>query len=231
MLPTLEEMNDRYPLIYNNHPCLKCNNETETTLHTFTCQENLINIRTSIIQILREILKEHTNPQKAEQILNKHIIKSNLLAIDKSRINSFETTPYSTFSIADTLRFLIPKSLTTTLTRTLKKTRTQLIPIIQKFTDRLTKELYTLWTKRNDRILIWESTQNITKTIKKQPRARNSPKQLSLYEIKSSTQKILKNIQNRFFNSILYNPSSSSFIFSSLSFIRDENGPTAVETF
>lgn len=144
MFPTLEEMNDRYPHLYQNQPYLRYNANIESTLYIFTCQDNLIKVRNSIIQILKEILQQHTMPQHVSKIIDQKIIKSNLLKVDTSRMDLFEVTPHSSFSITDTLRFLIPKSLTSMLTQELKKPSHQIIPITQKFTDQLMDLLFKI---------------------------------------------------------------------------------------
>lgn len=135
MLPTLEKMNDQYPDLSKDQLCLKCNSNMKSSIYVFTCQDQLKQLQTSIPDVLNEILQQYTSNKHVTEIIKKYIKKSNLLKIDSSRINSFKTMSQSFFSIIDTLHFLIPISLTNTISRELKKTKQQIVPIIQKFTD------------------------------------------------------------------------------------------------
>lgn len=82
MLPILEEMNDRYPNLYKNQPCLKCNNAIETSLYVFTCQNLLEEVQNSIKKILIDVINKYTIQKYTETIINRKLAKSNLLRID-----------------------------------------------------------------------------------------------------------------------------------------------------
>ncbi|RHZ81583.1 hypothetical protein Glove_117g545 [Diversispora epigaea] len=54
-LPTLEKLKDRFPKIYENDFCIRCNLEKEDQVHVLTCPKNLIDIhscRNKLINLL-----------------------------------------------------------------------------------------------------------------------------------------------------------------------------------
>ncbi|RHZ54554.1 hypothetical protein Glove_426g87 [Diversispora epigaea] len=54
-LPTLEKLKDRFPKIYENDSCIRCNLEKEDQVHVLTCSKNLIDIhscRNKLINLL-----------------------------------------------------------------------------------------------------------------------------------------------------------------------------------
>ncbi|RHZ72733.1 hypothetical protein Glove_239g8 [Diversispora epigaea] len=54
-LPTLEKLKDRFPKIYENDSCIRCNLEKENQVHVLTCPKNLIDIhscRNKLINLL-----------------------------------------------------------------------------------------------------------------------------------------------------------------------------------
>ncbi|RHZ88946.1 hypothetical protein Glove_19g2 [Diversispora epigaea] len=54
-LPTLEKLKDRFPKIYENDSCIRCNLEKENQVHVLTCSKNLIDIhscRNKLINLL-----------------------------------------------------------------------------------------------------------------------------------------------------------------------------------
>ncbi|RHZ73646.1 hypothetical protein Glove_230g173 [Diversispora epigaea] len=54
-LPTLEKLKDRFPKIYENDSCIRCNLEKEDQVHVLTCPKNLIDIhscRNKLINLL-----------------------------------------------------------------------------------------------------------------------------------------------------------------------------------
>ncbi|RHZ45877.1 hypothetical protein Glove_645g31 [Diversispora epigaea] len=54
-LPTLEKLKDRFPKIYENDSCIRCNLEKKDQVHVLTCPKNLIDIhscRNKLINLL-----------------------------------------------------------------------------------------------------------------------------------------------------------------------------------
>ncbi|RHZ76165.1 hypothetical protein Glove_202g85 [Diversispora epigaea] len=59
-LPTLEKLKDRFPKIYENDSCIRCNLEKEDQVHVLTCPKNLINIHSCRNKLINMLVSKTT---------------------------------------------------------------------------------------------------------------------------------------------------------------------------
>lgn len=136
-LPTLDEMFGHYPNTYKDDFCPLCKTIKETNTHIFTCPTRR---KLTIAKLSSSIIKAITpfaTTKEAIEFTKTHIRPSNLFTIDHARINLTEVTKNSNFSITDTFRFLIPKSLVSYIRKHLKKSSQTTKLIISKISQNL----------------------------------------------------------------------------------------------
>ncbi|RHZ48913.1 hypothetical protein Glove_536g3 [Diversispora epigaea] len=59
-LPTLEKLKDRFPKIYENDSCIRCNLEKKDQVHVLTCPKNLIDIHSCINKLINLLVSKTT---------------------------------------------------------------------------------------------------------------------------------------------------------------------------
>ncbi|RHZ89951.1 hypothetical protein Glove_9g322 [Diversispora epigaea] len=59
-LPTLEKLKDRFPKIYENDSCIRCNLEKEDQVHVLTCPKNLIDIHSCKNKLINLLVNKTT---------------------------------------------------------------------------------------------------------------------------------------------------------------------------
>ncbi|RHZ76197.1 hypothetical protein Glove_202g11 [Diversispora epigaea] len=59
-LPTLEKLKDRFPKIYKNDSCIRCNLEKEDQIHVLTCPKNLIDIHSCRNKLINMLISKTT---------------------------------------------------------------------------------------------------------------------------------------------------------------------------
>ncbi|RHZ86607.1 hypothetical protein Glove_48g27 [Diversispora epigaea] len=107
-LPTRERMFERFPLVYKNNLCVRCNKETENHLHLFTCEKNLIDVemcRDKFISLLVNQINVGATKSSCKDILSSINNLQEIKIIDSPLLRNPDE-----FSFADVLFGLVPLS-------------------------------------------------------------------------------------------------------------------------
>jgi hypothetical protein len=152
-LPTMQNLNVRYPNLYTTNKCCKCP-LIEDSLHILLCSKNTENIQQSLINIT-------TNTLQQLQITS--IQPTTLLNTLQLSANNLSNMQYN--SLIPTILGIYPKTIFQN-TKTLTKKQTE--PILIKFSNNLLHWFYhEIWFQRNSFQHQWEIARNITPKIKR----------------------------------------------------------------
>lgn len=112
-LPSLYNLNLKYPNTHIPKLCISREIYKKTTIHIFSCNNNFFAIRTKAIIILIDLIRHNIKLPRDTITAQSatHLVKCLIFQIDPFCTYSFETTIASPFSIIDLIRGLTPKTL------------------------------------------------------------------------------------------------------------------------
>jgi hypothetical protein len=177
-LPTLDSLHEAEPALYKTNICPRCKTHKETQLHFNFCPSNQYNIRDTIKLILEKLILKKKNANTARILINHDLKNINFLKIDPNRIDNPEAKPESRFSITDTIRGLIPKSLFRFIKRHLTTDTKEIKQIVRNFAKQITEEISKRWSTRMTEIHRWERENNIDKEKQKYKWSKKYKKEL-----------------------------------------------------
>lgn len=148
-LPTLDVMFKRYPHLYPNNIYPVCKESAETNTYVFMCQTRKKNTLEKLHIAIIKAISKFSSVTLVTKITNDYIKPSNLFKIDPLCSNTADVTKNSTFSITDTIRFLIPKSLTYHIRTKLKANHQTVKAVIVAISWNITKVLKEIWELQN----------------------------------------------------------------------------------
>ena len=158
-LPTMERMFERFPLVYKNNFCVRCDKEIENHLHIFTCEKNLIDVemcRDKFISLLVNQINIGATNSSCKDISSLIDNLQEIKIIDSSSYRNPDE-----FSFADVLSGLIPLSLQKLirpLTETADETNHLLHIVMEKFYNYIYKNI---WVKRCSEVKSWKIANGI----------------------------------------------------------------------
>ncbi|CAG8661477.1 3306_t:CDS:1, partial [Diversispora eburnea] len=168
-LPTLQKMKVRYPLIYKDDICIRCNLRTEDQSHIFTCENNLVSMelcRNKLISLIVDTIRNNGTYVLTDTF------KDNLNRLEEFKIKDAE--PYRNnqeITFLDIIYGLIPYSLTKlihSITRNKEDTNKLTQDIFDRFKSFIRKEI---WIKRCKAVKEWERDNGIKTRGGKKSRA------------------------------------------------------------
>jgi hypothetical protein len=231
-LPTKKLMHERYPQIYQNSKCIKCNNHEETSIHALTCSNGIKELQGEFFTIVRKKIQKVHNHSKSHELIEKEFKNHSDYQIDHNRINTVKTNEYSTFSFIDIIRNIIPKSLKKILKKIMKIETKEIEKIIKNIIQEFTKKIHKKWLERCEIVNKWEENNNITAEIKRNTKAQYIRNEENYEKIKKKLEtRKPKVIETALDNLLNVTNTSFSYILSSLFLSLDISGTVAVETY
>ena len=152
-LPTMQNLNIRYPNLYTTNKCCKCP-QIEDSLHLLLCSKNTGNIQQSLINITTNTLQQlHITSIQPTLLLN---------TLSLPTTNSLNTQYNSLIPI---ILGIYPRTIYQNIKTLLKK---QTEPTLINLSNNLLHWFYhEIWFKRNTFQHQWESARNITPKTKR----------------------------------------------------------------
>ena len=108
-LPTLEKLKDRFPSVYSNATCVRCNSSLENQLHVFTCPENSVDINMCKHSFINTLVNKTTNIAKNKTGGNLQVKFGELIELELPL--NISTRNLNEFSFVDLVLGLLPISL------------------------------------------------------------------------------------------------------------------------
>ncbi|RHZ82006.1 hypothetical protein Glove_115g35 [Diversispora epigaea] len=165
-LPSLEKLQDRFPLVYHTNICSRCLLEEETQSHIFTCTKNKIDIYTCRNKLFQLIVNKTTVVSCGDSCKD---FKNELINIeDLNILTKFTTCDLNHLSFIDVILGFIPCKLFEVV---LQKVITKEIAnqVMDEVMNQFKLFIYeNIWKERCSLVREWECNVGIGNDRKKQ---------------------------------------------------------------